>query len=82
MLRCAEHDLPEVIALLAKDIPNCFYMYVDISKYGLSNQNMNVNNSSQTNSNSMNFNSQNNATLEQLLMNSNFSDISQGIMRD
>ena len=47
-----------------------------------SNQNMNVNNSSQTNSNSMNFNSQNNATLEQLLMNSNFSDISQGIMRD
>lgn len=42
MLRCAEHDLPEVIALLAKDIPNCFYMYVDISKYGLSNQNMNV----------------------------------------
>ena len=47
-----------------------------------SNQNMNINNSSQTNSNSMNFNSQNNATLEQLLMNSNFSDISQGIMRD
>ena len=47
-----------------------------------SNQNTNVNNSSQMNSNSMNFNSQNNATLEQLLMNSNFSDISQGIMRD
>lgn len=36
MLECTEAELPEVLDFLRKDIPNCFYMYVDISKYGLS----------------------------------------------
>ncbi len=42
MYKCTDVELSEVLSLLRKDIPNCFYMYVDISKYGLSYPHLSV----------------------------------------
>ncbi len=39
---CSDRELPELLALLKTDISNCFYLYVDIAKYGLSHPNMHV----------------------------------------
>ena len=36
MYKCSENELQEVINLLKKDIKNCIYMYIDIIKYGIS----------------------------------------------
>lgn len=42
MKKCTQQDIPEVLDILRKDIPNCFYLYVDISKYGLKNPNLSI----------------------------------------
>ena len=40
MRLCNERDLPDVLELLRADIPNCFYLYVDVARYGLSHPDM------------------------------------------
>ena len=39
---CTLRDIPAILELLRTDIPNCFYMYVDISKYGISHPDMHL----------------------------------------
>lgn len=36
MYKCSENEIEEVINLLKRDIKNCIYMYIDIIKYGIS----------------------------------------------
>ncbi len=42
MERLTEDRLEEVLAYLKNDIPNCLYMYIDIEKYGIKNENITV----------------------------------------
>jgi len=42
MHKCLYTDISAILTLLRKDIPNCFYMYVDIAKYTLEHPHMEV----------------------------------------
>lgn len=39
---CTIQEIPEILHLLRSDIPNCFYMYVDIARYGIEHPAMRV----------------------------------------
>lgn len=35
-----ERDLPRLLEMLAKDLDNCIYMYIDLKEYGIENENV------------------------------------------